>query len=78
MSLEYVQDIEGSNYEKYKSAGGFLNEKDYAEVLAQVKDRKTVDSHNLEQAQIMASVAGIELQDSGIQIDPRAALYDVL
>ena len=80
MSLETQQGaaVEVNSYEQYRSAGGFLDETDYASVLARAKNKKTVNSHSLTQAGLMASVAGIELQDRGAQIDLRVVLYDVL
>ena len=80
MSLETQQGaaVEVNSYEQYRSAGGFLDETDYASVLAQAKNKKTVNSHSLAQAGLMANMAGFELQNRGTQIDLHVVLYDVL
>ncbi|MDP2788734.1 MAG: hypothetical protein Q8O46_01605 [bacterium] len=80
MSIEHTPSAERNSYEKYRSAGGFLNEKDYADALAEARDRKTVNPHSLEQqqAQVMADETGIVLKNRHEGIDPRVALYEVL
>jgi len=78
MDLEKVKSPEGNSYEKYQSAGGIINKTDYANALAQAKDKKSIDSNSLAQVQVMARRAGIVLQDRGTEIDPRVALYAVL
>src|SRR3990167_8248391 len=71
-------EVKQSDYEKYWSAGGFLIEADYANALAEVKARRTVEPHSLSQAEGMAKAAGIVLESREEGIDPRVALYDVL
>ena|SRR3989344_1185038 len=73
-SLEAPQ----NDYEKYRNAGGFLSEADFANALAEVKARRTVEPHSLSQAEGMAKAAGIVLESREEGIDPRVALYDVL
>ena len=55
-------EVKQSDYERYRSAGGFLNEADYANALAQAKERRTVEPHSLLQAEGMAKAAGIVLE----------------
>lgn len=82
MSLETIQnpEVEGGNYRDYKIASGqfFKNETDYSSAIARAGGKKTIDSHTLAQAQIMARVAGITLEDPKEGIDQLVALYEVL
>ena len=78
MHPERIRNAELNSYEQYKSLGGIINEKDYANALTRAKNVKAVDSHALAQAQVMANVAGIALEDPEEDIDPRVALYAVL
>lgn len=67
--------IEENGYVKYQGMGGILTEEEYANTLAQARDKKAIDAYSLARAKKMAGSVGIELQKG---IDPRAALYDVL
>src|SRR3989338_2073474 len=79
-AIERKQSTEahGTSYEKYRSMGGFLNETDFANALAQAKERRTVEPHSLLQAEGMAKAAGIVLEGKENGIDPLVALYDAL
>jgi hypothetical protein len=78
MSKEGLNGFEVNSFEKYQSAGGIINKKDYESALAQAKKIKGVDASRLAQVRIMAGASGIVLEDTGTEIDPRVALYSVL
>ncbi len=67
-----------NSYEQYRKAGGIINEKDYVSALLRAKGIKMIDKSQVAQAELMARVAGIELEDSTAELDPRVALYAVL
>ena len=71
-------EVKQSDYEKYRSLGGFLIETDFANALARAKANRTLDSHSLLQAQGMARAAGIVLEGKENGLDLRAALYEAL
>ena len=79
-AIERIQSTEahGTSYEKYRSVGGFLSEADFVNALALAKEKRTLDSHSLLQAEGMARAAGIVLEGKKNGIDPRVALYDAL
>lgn len=67
-----------SEYEQYVSRGGIINEKDYRSALDRAGDTSTLDRARITQAEIIARVAGITLENPEGSLDPRVALYGIL
>lgn len=65
-------------YERYKSLGGIINEQDYQSAMDRAGNATTVDKTLVAQAELMARVAGITLNNAGEALDPRTVLYGTL
>ncbi|MEK7608448.1 MAG: hypothetical protein AAB495_02625 [Patescibacteria group bacterium] len=75
---EGVQYAPKGDYEKYKSLGGIINEKDYQSALDRAEKTTTLDRPHFAEAEVIAKVSGIALYSSSGSLDPRVALYGVL
>ena len=72
------EDTPEYSYEHYKELDGIINEKDYASSLEKSRSLTSMDKSYIRQAQNIAGIAGIELNISDEDMDPRVKLYYVL
>ena len=73
--------VEGSpmnNYEQYRNLGGIINEKDYQSAFDRIEGITSLEKKSIDQAKLIARVAGIKLDSSDSTLDPRVALYLIL
>lgn len=69
---------ENNCYQRYQELGGIINEKDYESVLARVRNITTLDRALIQQAELIAQIAGIELHNTKDAPDQRMILYGIL
>lgn len=66
------------SYQNYKELGGIINEGDYQSALARAKDTTELDIRLVNQSELIAKVAKIELNNMKGSLDQRTILYGVL
>ncbi len=69
---------ESNCYQQYQELGGIINKEDYQSALARAKNTTTLDDRLINQSELIARVAGIELYNAKDSIDQRTMLYGIL
>lgn len=75
---EGAGDAPENTYERYKSLGGIINEKDYQSALDRAKHTTTFDLTLITQTETVARAGGILLHNAENSLDPRTILYGIL
>jgi len=75
-----VQNVPEKNdsYQEYRDLGGIINKEDYQSVLLRAKNPAALGAALIEQSELIARGAGIELHNTKEAIDPRTLLYGIL
>lgn len=67
-----------SSYERYLELGGIINEEDYLKAMCRMEQTTILRKCLISQAEHIAKITGIRLQNFKGELDPTTILYGVL
>lgn len=65
-------------YQAYLNLGGIINKEDWESAQTRAENKIDRDENRISQAEAVARIAGIELQNNEDELDKRIVLYELL